>query len=240
MRVDPRTSKEAMVRVRIVDGGWIVGIVLLVFVAGSALVVASCGSGGGDNKSNGVLGGLCAQCGATDGPCKDTVEVPEEDRDFFCPNATSDADCPEIALTCFRETDSAQRRCYPSDAQFELFRCDGKRANRNTPTVTATPTLSGTPTVTSTAATPTSTGPTATGVTPTATGLTPTPAATATPVCGNNMVEGDEQCDGTDLDENDCSDLCVTEQPDGVVPACNSNCTYDFSPCTDPSSCSAE
>jgi hypothetical protein len=69
---------------------------------------------------------------------------------------------------------------------------------------------------------------------------TPTPAPTATvvPVCGNNVVEGDEECDGTDLDDNDCDDLCDQDDEGGTL-RCRANCTYNFSDCPPPRDCEA-
>ncbi len=95
------------------------------------------------------------------------------------------------------------------------------------PTTTPTPTLTATPTVTPTR-TPT---PTRTR-TPTATRTrTPTPTPTSTPFCGNDVVEGDEECDGSDLDDSDCFDFC---EDDGGVLACKKNCTFNFSGCDFP------
>ncbi len=85
------------------------------------------------------------------------------------------------------------------------------------PTVTPTPTLMATRTPTRTA-------------TPTRT-RTPTPTPTSTPFCGNDSVEGDEECDGTDLDDSDCYDLCLDQEEEGGVLRCNRDCTYNFSHC---------
>jgi len=243
MRADDRGEGIAMARTRINGGGWIVAVLLISFVLGSAFIVASCGSGGGnDNGIGNIDGGLCAQCGDTDGPCHSEVESPVGDRDFFCPGAAADAACL-VQLECLRELGSAQRRCYPQDSKFQHFECDGKRANRSpSPSVTPTSTaLTATPTAT---VTPTSTGLTATPtVTPTSTGLTPTPSATpatsttataAAAVCGNGVVEGDEECDGSNLDDQTCDDLCDTNQPAGVLPTCKSDCTFDLSSCVQP------
>jgi hypothetical protein len=91
-------------------------------------------------------------------------------------------------------------------------------------TATPTPTATGpTPTLTPTASrTPTST--------PTRT-VRPTPTRTPIPVCGNGIIEGDEQCDGGDLDDNDCDFLCEDEpDPEGTL-KCAPNCRYDFGNC---------
>ena len=98
-----------------------------------------------------------------------------------------------------------------------------------TPTATVTPqaTRTSTPTLTATRA-PT---PGRTATTPPTRTVRPTPVPTATPVCGNGVVEGDEQCDGADLDDNDCDFLCDDEpDPEGTL-RCRPNCTYDFSGC---------
>lgn len=223
-----------MKRERMTGGGWVVGAMLLAVVVGSALTVASCGSGGG-NGIGGIDGGLCAQCGDTDGPCQSSVQAPADDLDFFCPGATDPTTC-NVSLTCLRKLGGAERVCYPSD--FEQFRCDGERAQRPTPTPIPTPTLTGTATVspTSTDATATPTGPTATAATPSASGATqaPTPTVTATTGaigCGDGIVEGAEDCDGANLDDETCTSLCI--EPGGTL-RCNPDCTFDVSGCNDP------
>ncbi len=90
------------------------------------------------------------------------------------------------------------------------------------PGETATPTASPTPTQ-SASATP-SRSPTPTR------SRTPTPRPTATPVCGNGVVEGDEECDGFDLDDNDCELLCDEPDPPGTL-ACRPDCRFDFRGC---------
>ncbi len=75
--------------------------------------------------------------------------------------------------------------------------------------------------------------------TPTPTGIKPTPTATATPgenLCGNGAVDEDEECDGSDLDDYTCYDLCDQEDEGGTL-RCNSDCTFDFSRCPDPDTC---
>jgi len=47
-------------------------------------------------------------------------------------------------------------------------------------------------------------------------------------VCGNNIVEADEQCDGSDLNNHSCSDLGY----DGGTLSCNASCTFNTSACT--------
>ncbi len=153
----------------------VVGIVV-------ATTLASCG-GSGDGESN---GGLCEQCGDTDGPCNadGALLTAEDDWPEGCP----DADSCQVQLQCVRKVDSGQRRCFPlnpttGSLDFR-YECDGSRPAL-VPTSTPVPTVTVTPSVT---ATPVDTGPTATGPTPSATG--PTPEATATPA-GEETVDVD-------------------------------------------------
>jgi hypothetical protein len=50
------------------------------------------------------------------------------------------------------------------------------------------------------------------------------------PVCGNGVVEADEQCDGSDLGGHTCQGLGFT----GGTLACGPSCTFDTSGCTSP------
>jgi hypothetical protein len=206
-------------------------VVLLLVGAGSAILIASCGSGGSSN------GGLCEQCGDTDGPCQPSVPVSGSDAQMLCPSGQTSCD---VQLTCLRKLGSAQRCCFPADPQFDQFRCDGARANRSIPTMTLSPTTTATPTPspTSTSVTPTSSttpaGTTSAG-TPGAT-LSPTPVPTAAPACGNGVVEDFEECDGADLDEEDCDTLC--DEGGGTL-TCTASCSFDFSRCAFPATCSA-
>ena len=151
-------------------------VVMLLIASVSATTVISCGGGGGGDSN----GELCQQCGDSDGPCQDTVDVSGDDRPEFCRDRGEDP-CT-VELRCLRKLDSAQRRCFPADPATNaldiLYRCDGARPNPSVvPTATPTPT----PTFTASASpTLTSTGPTATGVTATPTGSSPTPTPTAT------------------------------------------------------------
>jgi hypothetical protein len=180
----------------------------LVVVALTAVVMSSCGSGGGDSN-----GALCEQCGSTDGPCQERVEVERE------PDAPAPCNSPApitegspspcfVELICRRKADSAQQRCFPKDpssATGEVnfqFRCDGSRAGG---TAVPEPTL------------------------------TPTPAATSVPQeCGNNEQEGTEECDGTDLNGASClSEGC---DPGTGSLSCRVNgvaneCTFNFEGC---------
>lgn len=74
--------------------------------------------------------------------------------------------------------------------------------------------------------------------TPTRTAVPPAPTATRTPipVCGNGIVEGDEECDGNAYDDSGCvEDVCTCDDfcdDAGGRLACRRNCTIDFSRCT--------
>jgi hypothetical protein len=92
----------------------------------------------------------------------------------------------------------------------------------------ATPTPAATPTVTGGGATAT---PTAAQATPTATGPEPTATATPTGLCGNGEIDDDEECDGANLDEFTCFDLCFDQEDEGGILTCNVNCTFNFSQC---------
>jgi hypothetical protein len=63
---------------------------------------------------------------------------------------------------------------------------------------------------------------------------TPTPAST--PVCGNGILEGDEQCDKNAIDDSSCfEDVCTCEDfcaDAGGSLSCNADCTLNFSKCT--------
>ncbi len=65
---------------------------------------------------------------------------------------------------------------------------------------------------------------------------TPVPAPSPTPICGNGIVEGDEQCDGKAFDTSACvGDVCTCEDfcdDAGGVLSCRRDCTIDFSRCT--------
>jgi hypothetical protein len=125
-------------------------------------------------------------------------------------------------------------------------------------TATVRATATGTPAPTFTAAatsTPGATGTLAATFTPPAIATktrTPTPVVTATrsrtptpvpsttpvvvPVCGNGVVEGDEECDGQAIDNTFCAeDICTCEDfcdDVGGTLSCNRNCTLNFSACT--------
>lgn len=50
------------------------------------------------------------------------------------------------------------------------------------------------------------------------------------PFCGNDVVEGDEQCDGSTPNDVSCAGLFLGFT--GGVPSCNADCTWDTSACT--------
>lgn len=94
------------------------------------------------------------------------------------------------------------------------------------PSATAAPTASATalPTVVATLTPP-----------PTPT-LVPVPTVTPTAVCGNGIVEGNEECDGAAIDDTSClEDICTCDDfcdDAGGTLSCNANCTLNFSNCT--------
>jgi hypothetical protein len=178
------------------------GLLLLLVAAVMATIVASCGGGGSSN------GGLCEQCGGSDGPCQSSAfVVPGATRPEPCPTAGANL-CVQRDLICRRKVDSAQQRCYPanqdgSEVDFQ-FRCDGSR-----PGGTLVPAT----------------------LTPTSTALTPTPAGT--PVCGNGVLDPGEQCEivGPLFGGATCNDFC--QSGFGTL-ICSGLCTIDTSACTGP------
>lgn len=210
---------------------------MMLAIASGIALMSGCGSGGGGGSSDGLL---CQQCGQSDGPCRQSVTVSGSDAQALCPSGQTSC---SVDLACFRKLGSAQRRCFPADAQFQQFECDGARPNRNTatpvPSTTPTPSRSVTPTATG----PTATGPTATGATPTSTAapgvtatLSPTPEPTP-PGCGNGVLDDDEECDNNIIDNSSCSgDVCTCEDfcdgPGGTLSCNAADCTVNFSKCT--------
>lgn len=59
-------------------------------------------------------------------------------------------------------------------------------------------------------------------------GVTLTVTVSATAVCGNNVKESGEDCDGSDLN----GATCVSRGYTGGSLSCNSNCTFNVSSCT--------
>ena len=52
-------------------------------------------------------------------------------------------------------------------------------------------------------------------------------------LCGNNTKESNEVCDGTDLDDMDCTDVCPNEDADGDLSCANDCSAFDTTGCTD-------
>src|SRR5262249_48115097 len=60
----------------------------------------------------------------------------------------------------------------------------------------------------------------------------PLPAGLAGAACGDNHIDGDEQCDGTDLGGLTCTDLTGGFVPPGQgTLACQADCTFDARDC---------
>lgn len=145
---------------------------------------------GSDGDSNGAL---CEQCGVTDGPCQQNFTVvPGPDAPPPCDRPDAPNPCP-VELICRRKADSSQQRCYPKDPASDDVNYDF-RCDGSRPGETPRPQ----PTVT----------------------VTPSPQPTAVAECGNGVQEGDEECDGTDLNNAECSDFC---DPPGGTLACRVN-----------------
>jgi hypothetical protein len=73
---------------------------------------------------------------------------------------------------------------------------------------------------------------------PTSTGGGPTPGPTSTggsATCGNGVAEGDEECDGADLDGQDCESLVGgADECTAGAPTCNDQCRLVATSCTCP------
>lgn len=155
------------------------GLVLLAIGLLAGSVMTSCGGGGGGGSD----GLLCDQCGDDpDGPCVPSITIfpdpanPNIPQCAGAPNA--DGSCT-VELQCRRKVDSGQRRCYPVAAGGDVdyqFRCDGSRPGGTPrPQPTATETPEAQPT------------------------STPAPST-----CNNQIIEGNEVCDGTALNNQTC------------------------------------
>jgi hypothetical protein len=146
----------------------------------AGVVITSCG-GGSDGGSDGLL---CDQCGDDpDGPCVPTLTIfpdPENDNIPQCTRPVNEDGSCTVELQCRRKSDSSQRRCFPvapggGDVDYQ-FRCDGSRPGGTPrPQPTATETPEAEPT------------------------STPAPST-----CNNQVREGNEVCDGTDLNNQTC------------------------------------
>ncbi len=153
-------------------------------------------------------------CAATDDPSATEARVDAFVQDIACGILPSDP-------TCMEPTPPAEPT--PTVA------ATGPTPTGVTPTPARTPTATRPGRTPTPARTPTSSA-TRTGGTPGRT-RTPTPAATPPPaVCGNGIVEVDEEdCDGTNLDGFTCDDFCIGAT--GTL-RCTSDCFFDVSGCT--------
>lgn len=101
---------------------------------------------------------------------------------------------------------------------------------------TATAAATATPVATTTVITTPLTFPSATPTQTEAPPPSPTPAPTPVSVCGNGILEGDEECDGSAIDDTGClEDVCTCDdfcEDAGGTLSCNANCTVNFSACT--------
>ena len=101
---------------------------------------------------------------------------------------------------------------------------------------TTAPTGNATPIIVATATATLGRTATATRTPPPTRTVVPMPTPTSTPVCGNGIVEGDEECDGNTFDTSTClGDVCTCEDfcdDAGGRLACHRDCTADFSHCT--------
>ena len=167
-------------------------IVALVLATASATLVTSCGSG----SSGGTDGGLCDQCGQTDGPCISPARVlpgvnepvPNSDHPEPCPTPpAAAAPCVERNLICRRGVDTAQQRCYPANADGTdvdpAFRCKGVRPGSTLAPSTLTPTP----------ATPVP---------------SPTKTSDSTAVCGDGVIQGFETCEAGNFNGETCGSIC--------------------------------
>jgi hypothetical protein len=55
---------------------------------------------------------------------------------------------------------------------------------------------------------------------------------TSANTCGNGQIDGEELCDGSDLNGHTCATATMNARPSGTL-ACSSQCTFDISGCTD-------
>ena len=144
-------------------------------------------------------------------------ELAALERSVVCAQASPTPDVAPTATSTPPATRPATATATPSPLPTRTAASTPPLATR---TATATPDRTATPTVTSARTT------------------TPTPLPTRTPVaiCGNGVVEGDEECDGSAFDTTACvEDVCTCEDfcdDAGGRFACRLNCTIDFSRCT--------
>ena len=190
-----------MKKIEVLSKAWMVAALLLLVGSIATTTMTSCGSSNGGSD-----GGLCEQCGVTDGPCQATALVrpgANEPEDCSASPSPGQSPCVDRGLICRRKSDSAQQRCYPVDPNDSTnpdfgFICDGSR-----PGGTAQPQ-------------------------PT---LTTTPAPSSTPsTCNNGILDSGEQCDGTIIANGlTCANFCAIAT--GGTLSCNTNCTINSSGC---------
>lgn len=160
----------------------------------------------GGGGDGGTHGELCDQCGQTDGGCKPEAFVNPTTKQE-CASA-SEPGCETRKLICRRKSDSAQQRCFPADSsgnEVDFSFRCDGSRPGNTPGPQPTPTV------------------------------TVEPSDQPTPTCGNDVREGNEECDLSDFDEKGCGSFCSV--PGGIL-NCTQNCTLDFSLCLGPQTCS--
>ncbi len=51
-------------------------------------------------------------------------------------------------------------------------------------------------------------------------------------MCGNGKIDGDEDCDGDELNGESCASATMNAQPGGTL-GCRSDCRFDTSDCTE-------
>ncbi|MEO6026149.1 MAG: hypothetical protein ABIR79_04720 [Candidatus Binatia bacterium] len=156
----------------------------LLLAAATATGIVSCGGG----SSGGTDGGLCEQCGQTDGPCiSPALIVPGANEPAPCPTAPLPETCVARELICRRGVDTARQRCYPANASGTDvdagFRCKGTRPGSTLAPSTATPSA-------------------ATAV------PTPTKTADLNALCGDGSIQGLEQCEGSNFGSASCANQC--------------------------------
>lgn len=170
------------------------------------------------------------------------VEFDANGRSFTVSGAIVDGDRIVGAIAGNPDCDGAfdARRCDPAtqncgDSDGDLIPDEIDPNVGVSPTPAGTPTSHTTSVVPTVVATPTAaTSPTGAAATPS---QSPAPAATATPTgpCGNGVLDEDEECDGSQIDNSFCfEDVCTCEDfcdDAGGALSCNANCTLNFSQC---------
>jgi len=156
----------------------------LLLATATATSIVSCGGG----SSGGTDGGLCEQCGQTDGPCiSPAFIVPGANEPAPCPTAPLPETCVARELICRRGVDTARQRCYPANGSGtdvdSGFRCKGVR-----PGSTLAP-----PTITPSPATPVP---------------SPTKTSDSRAVCGDGIIQGFEECEAGKFNGATCESIC--------------------------------